>query len=122
MTPGAMRADSAAAKRSCCSPVILQPRSRPPPSISLKSYSGSIFSAVSGSMHRRSPSSMSSITWGSSKGAFSRTWTRGGMRSITVPSVARISAPEPGVKSYRSKSIAASTPRRISPSDWVRSI
>ena len=53
--------------------------------------------AVMGSMQVLSGSSMSSITWGSSMGASFRTRTRGGMRSSTVPSVARIREPEPGV-------------------------
>ena len=39
-----------------------------------------------------------------SMGALRRTRARGGIRSSTVPSVARISAPEPGVKSYWSRS------------------
>ena len=40
----------------------------------------------------------------------------------TVPSVARIRAPEPGVKSYCSKSIMPINPWRILPSDCVRSM
>ena len=49
-----------------------------------------------GSMTVLSGSSASSITWGSSMGAFFRTATRGGMRERTVPSVARMGAEEPG--------------------------
>ena len=55
-------------------------------------------------------------------GASCRTRTRGGMRESTVPSVARIRAPEPGVKSYWSRSTMPMRPWRILPSDWVRSI
>ena len=73
----------------------------PPFCIRSKSYSLSISpeAAVRGSMTVFSGSSISSITWGSSMGALRRTRARGGMRSSTVPSVARIRAPEPGVKS-----------------------
>ena len=55
-------------------------------------------------------------------GASRRTRTRGGIRERTVPSVARISAPEPGVKSYCSRSTIPINPRRTRPSDWVRSM
>ena len=41
-------------------------------------------------------SSTSSMAWGSSIGAFFRTATRGGMRDMTVPSVARTGEALPG--------------------------
>ena len=47
-------------------------------------------------MRLSSGSSIRSMAWGSSRGAFFRTATRGGMRESTVPSVARTSALEPG--------------------------
>ena len=40
--------------------------------------------------------SASTMAWGSSMGAFFRTATRGGMRDITVPSVARMAEWDPG--------------------------
>ena len=52
--------------------------------------------ADSGSMTVRPGSSVSSMAWGSSMGAFLRTAMRGGMRDMTTPSVARISASDPG--------------------------
>ena len=42
-----------------------------------------------------SGSSMRTMMWGSSMGAFLRTFMRGGMRERTVPSVARMGVPEP---------------------------
>ena len=40
-------------------------------------------------------SSMRTIMWGNSMGAFFRTFIRGGMRERTVPSVARMGVPDP---------------------------
>ena len=80
------------------SPSSRQPAMWPPRSMRSKSYTFSIWSlrAERGSSTVFSGSSASSITWGSSRGAFLRTATRGGMRAMTVPSVARTWASAPG--------------------------
>ena len=81
-----------------CAPSTRQPRMCPPPCIRSKSYSSSNESrrAYSGSMSVRPGSSARSMACGVSRGAFSRIFTRGGMRSRIVPSVARMRGALPG--------------------------
>ena len=95
---GSARARRAEATRAMLSPSSFQPAMWPPRSMRSKSYICSIlsFRAERGSITVFSGSSARSMMWGSSRGAFLRTATRGGMRDMTVPSVARTREAAPG--------------------------